>query len=291
MELLQLRYFQKVAKMESMTKAAEALHIAQPSLSKTISRLEEQVGIQLFERTGKRIQLNEFGKCFLKRVDNALNELEDGVNEVRDLLNQKDGSVSVGSTTAKLLPKLMKAYLTKKPETKLRFLQVTQHAELLELLEHGEMDICISSLPLRKKEICCEALAIDRINLVVPVNHPLASQKEICLKEIGNAPMIYYTEECGLWEIINQFCEQVSFKPNISCECATPEVTCSLIEGGFGLAFLPEYLSEMEYTKNLSWIPIREPDMKRTIWMSWNKKHYLSKTACDFRDFVFSYFS
>lgn len=131
MELLQLRYFQKVARMENMTKAAEALHIAQPSLSKTISRLEEQLGVQLFERNGKRIRLNKLGAHFLGRVENALRELEDGVREVRDLREQEEGSVSIGSATAKMLPSLIKAYLLQKPNAKLRFLQVTQHAELL----------------------------------------------------------------------------------------------------------------------------------------------------------------
>ena len=291
MELLQLRYFQKVAKTESMTKAAEALRIAQPSLSKTISRLEEQVGVQLFERTGKKIKLNEYGTCFLERVNNALNELEDGVNEVRDLANQKEKSVSVGSATAKLLPNLIKAYLTKKPEIKFRFLQVTQHAELRWQLEQGEIDICISSLPLQKDGICCEALASEKIYLVVPENHPLAARKKISLREIGNEPLIYYTAECGLREIINQFCEQMAFEPNVSCECTTPEVTCSLVEAGLGLAFFPEYVSGMEYAKHLAWIPVTEPDMKRTVWISWNKDRYLSKAACDFREFVFAYFT
>lgn len=291
MELLQLRYFQKVAKMESMTKAAEELHIAQPSLSKTILRLEEQIGVRLFERNGKRIRLNESGKCFLARVDKALNELEDGIQEIRDLADKREERVSVGSATAKLLPKMIKEYLVEKPETKLRFLQVTQHAELLNKLEQGEIDICISSLPMKKKEICCEPLATERIYLVAPVNHPLACKKEISLHDIGKEPLISYTAECGMREIINQFCAQIAFEPQISCECTTSEVTCGLVEAGLGLAFLPEYLSSMEYTKHLVWIPVTEPDMKRVVWISWCENRYLSKAARDFREALFQYFS
>ncbi len=69
MELLQLKYFQTVARLEHMTKAAEELHIAQPSLSKTIARLEKDLGVPLFDRQGRQITLNSFGKVFLKRVE------------------------------------------------------------------------------------------------------------------------------------------------------------------------------------------------------------------------------
>ncbi len=290
MELLQLRYFQKVAETENMTKAAEALHIAQPSLSKTIARLEESVGVRLFERTGKRIRLNEFGECFLRRVNRILNELEDSVSEVRDMADRKSGSVCIGSATARLLPDLIKTYLLQNSDVRLRLLQFTQHTELLWQLEQGEIDISISSLPLQKKGICCRPLTEERIYLIVPANHRFAGRKKIRLQELQDEPLIYYTAECGVREIISGYCEQANFKPLISCECTTPEITCRLVEAGLGLAFLPEYMSAMEYTKNLSWIPLTEPDMKRTIWMSWNQERYLSRAARDFRDFVSGYF-
>jgi DNA-binding transcriptional LysR family regulator len=85
MELLQLHYFQTVARLEHMTKAAEELKIAQPSLSKTISRLEEDLGAPLFNRQGRNIRLNQFGKVFLTRVDRIFRELEEGKREIRDM--------------------------------------------------------------------------------------------------------------------------------------------------------------------------------------------------------------
>ena len=78
MELLQLHYFQTVARMEHMTKAAKELRIAQPALSKTIARLEEDLGVQLFDRQNRQIKLNSFRKAFLKSVDTALSALEEG---------------------------------------------------------------------------------------------------------------------------------------------------------------------------------------------------------------------
>ena len=96
---------------------------------------------------------------------------------------------------------------------------------------------------------------------------------------------------CGFRETISHFCRQASFEPEISCECTTPEVTCGLVEAGLGVAFLPEYLSAMEYTRKVSWIPVKEPVMKRSIWIAWNTTYYLSEAARSFRQFVLDYFS
>lgn len=291
MELLQLRYFQKVAELESMTKAAKALYIAQPSLSKTISRLEGQVGVPLFDRKGKRIKLNRYGECFLYHVEKALNELDSGIRQVQDMTDKKEKSVSVGSATAKLLPDLITSFMMEDPGTKLRFFQVTQHGELLRQLENGEIDISISSLPLRAESIICEKLIQERIYLVVSPESRLAEETEVTIREIESEPLIYFTAECGLREIINQICEQAEFIPNITCECTTSEVTCSLVKAGLGSAFLPEYLSGTEYAKDLVWIPIGDPEMERTIWISRNRERYMSEAAYGFWDFTFKYFA
>lgn len=290
MELLQLQYFKKVANLESITKAAKELHIAQPSLSKTIARLEEQVGTKLFDRVGKRIQLNDAGKLFLGRVENALKELDNGIKEVRDLVEQQEQRIRIGTATAKLLPGLMHDYLIENPAVKIRFLQVTNHNELLQKLQQNEVDICISSLPLKDKGICCKPLTVEKIYLLVPKEHKFAEEKMVRFRDINDEPLIHYTAECGFREIIEEFCETTGVFPYISCECTTPEVTCKLIEAGIGIAFLPEYLFNVEYTKNLAWIPVTEPDLKRTIWISWNEERYLSKKVAHFRDFVFEYF-
>lgn len=290
MELLQLKYFQKVARLESMTNAAKELQIAQPSLSKTISRLEEQVGVKLFERNGKRIKLNEAGRKFLERVEKCLRELDDGIKEARDIAQQQEEQVVLGTATAKLLVDMIRDYLTEEPKVKLRFLQVSDHAELLKKLGQNDIDISISSLPLHGKGICSVPLTVEKIYLAVSPDHRFAGKKEISLHEIENEPIIYYTAECGLREIVGNFYANEGLTPNISCECMTSEVICSLIDAGMGIAFLPECVLNMEYTRKLVWIPVKQPDMKRTIWISWNDESYSSKAAERFKEFAFDYF-
>lgn len=290
MELLQLKYFQVVARLENMTRAAEELHIAQPSLSKTISRLESQLGVPLFARQGKRIRLNQFGKAYLKRVNKCISELEDGKKELMDLAGEH-GSLIVGSATAKLLPNLIKEYLLKYPHVKFQLFQVTHHLELQKQLIDGKIDFSISSLPIEQEGIHCQVLINEEIFLAVPPGHRLFERESIQLKEILDDPLIYYTTECGLREIMNHFCLQADFVPNIAFECTTTEITCSLVEAGLGVSFIPEYLWNILNTASLHKIHIENPLCQRSIWLSWRRDRYFSKAAERFKELVIEYFS
>ncbi len=294
MDLLQLRYFQVVAQLENITRAAEELHIAQPSLSKTLARLEASVGVPLFERQGRRIRLNQFGKTFLKRVARSLNELEEGQREVEDLAGLERGSVTVGATTSPQLPHIFREYLTLHPHVNFRFLQVTQHLEVQERLMNGEIDLCISTLPIDQLGILCEPLKNEEIFLALPPGHRLAGRKSIQLKEVADEPFIRQTTEYGLREITDDFCQEAGFTPNIAniaFESTSPEVICSLVKAGFGNAFIPAYWWDSINTDSLVKLHIENPTCQRTIWLSWVRAHYLSVAARDFSKFVMEYFS
>jgi transcriptional regulator, LysR family len=97
MNLLQLKYFLTVARCEHMTRAAEELHIAQPSLSKVISKLEEELGVLLFERVGRQIKLNHFGKAFLNRVERVFLELDNGKRELSDMSINESSYISIAA--------------------------------------------------------------------------------------------------------------------------------------------------------------------------------------------------
>jgi DNA-binding transcriptional LysR family regulator len=294
MDLLQLKYFQVVARLENMTRASRELHIAQPSLSKTIARLEESVGVPLFERQGRRIRLNQFGKIFLKRAEKSFNEFEEGKIELADLAGLEYGSVTVGTTISLQLPHIFKEYLTLHPKVKFRLLQVTQHLEIQERLINGEIDLCITSLPIDHMGIHCEPLMNEEIFLAVSPEHRLSFRKSIELREMINEPFIRQATESGLREITNDFCKLAGFVPNIAniaYEGVTPEIICGFVKEGFGSAFIPAFWWDCINMDSLIKLHIEKPDCQRTIWLSWGKEHYLSLAARDFSKFVIEYFS
>src|SRR5258708_13599020 len=123
MDLLQLKYVQAVAQLGHMRRAAEKLSIAQPSLSQSIARLEEDLGVPLFNRQGRRIQLNQFGKAFLKRVERVFMELEEGKREVADLAGLEHGLISLAVASTQILPDLLSAFLVRQPQARFRLFQ------------------------------------------------------------------------------------------------------------------------------------------------------------------------
>lgn len=141
MELLQLKYFVIVARLEHMTRAAEELGIAQPALSKTIATLEKSLGVLLFDRHGKYIRLNQNGKIFLKRAEQALTALEDGKRELADLSEETFGviklAVIVGSN---LLPDLLSSFRLQYPHIKFNVLESFSRS-----VSGSDFDLCISS--------------------------------------------------------------------------------------------------------------------------------------------------
>ncbi|MCE5286602.1 MAG: LysR family transcriptional regulator [Pelosinus sp.] len=291
MELLQLKYFQVVARLENVTRAAEELHIAQPSLSKIIARLEKDVGVSLFERSGKRLRLNEFGKAFLKRVERSINELAEGKRELADLANFGPGSITVGATSARLLPNLLTEYLTQHPHGQFRFLQITNQLEIQKRLLNGEIDLCLSFLPIDQPKIHCQPLAIEEIFLAVSPEHRLSGRNSIQLNEVANESFISLTSECGLREITNKFCKQAGFIPTIAFEINSLDVISSLVIAGLGIAFLPAFWRYRNSIDTPVQLRIENPTCQRTIWLAWVKERYMSVSTQKFSKFVIEYFS
>jgi DNA-binding transcriptional LysR family regulator len=292
MELLQLKYFQVVARLENVTRAAEELHIAQPSLSKIIGRLEKDLGFSLFDRRKKRLHLNNFGKIFLKRVERCFTELSEGQRELSDLAKLGPKNVTVGATSSRLLPNLLTEYLTQNPHGQFRFLQITNQLDIQKRLMNGKIDLCLSFLPIDQPGIYCQPLAIEEIFLAVSPKHRFAKFRSIQLVDVANESFISLTSECGLREITNKFCNQAGFTPNIAFEINSLDVISSLVNAGLGIAFLPSF---WRYKNSIEPTPVQlrieKPICQRTIWLAWVKERYMSIETRKFSKFVIEYFS
>jgi DNA-binding transcriptional LysR family regulator len=190
MDLLQLRYFQTVARLENVTHAAEELHIAQPCISRAIARLEDSVGVALFERTGKRIRLNEFGRVFLKRVERCFNELEEGQRELADLAGAKRGKIVVGATVARILPGLFGEFLKTRPTVQFQLFQAASQQDVQKRLLGGEIDLCFTAQPVELPEAHDEPLFSEEIILAVGEGHRLAKKKSVRLEELSGEALI-----------------------------------------------------------------------------------------------------
>src|SRR5919201_3737393 len=157
MDLLQLHYFRTVARLEHVTRAAEELGVAQPALSKTIARLEAELGLPLFDRHGRRVALNTCGLAFLRHVERVFMAIEDGRQELADLAGRARGTVTVAATTLRLLPDLLGAFRDRHPGVNFRLSQAST-AEMQAGLIRGEIDRCLTSAPITGPAIRSVAL-------------------------------------------------------------------------------------------------------------------------------------
>lgn len=288
-ELLQLHYFRRVAELEHMTKAANELHIAQPALSKTISRLEEDLGVPLFDRTGRQIRLNVFGKAFLKKVEAALQALEDGRKEIEDLAGLERGRVFVATTTHKCFSDAIGEFITRHPDARLHISQAPE-PEKIEKLSKGELDLCITFPPITHPDIEGISFLTEEILLAVPRTHPFAGRSSVILKEAVNEPFICLKSENPFRAMTDEFCREAGFEPNIICEVDEHSAVAHFLRTGIGIAFLPETLLE-KINPSFHVLHIEQPVCRRTYQIAWLKNRYLSGAAREFRDFIVQRFT
>lgn len=287
MELLQLKYFQTVARLEHMTQAAKELRIPQPALSKTISLLEKELGVSLFDRIGKYIYLNEYGKTFLKRVDESLSALDNGKNELNDLSGKDCGDIKLAILSASpLIPDILASFRKQHPHINFNLIQHFPNS-----LASTDFDLCISSSPLRLDHTTTIPLITEEIFLAVPLDHPLAKRNSIKLIEVAKDDFISLKPGKDLRNITDIFCKYSGFTPNIIFESDDPATVRGLIKASQGIAFIPSISWGGSTGNSMKLLHIEEPICQRTISLTFKTERYLPKASCLFRQFTIDYFS
>ncbi len=290
MDLLQLRYFQVVARVEHVTKAAEELFISQPSLSKTIRRLEKEVGVTLFERQGRSIRLNQFGKAFLEHINTIFYELEEGQRQVRDMAGLEHGEISLVAASLHWLPDLLHSFQLLHPSVHFHLSQRSP-SEMPQQLETGACDFCFLSTPLLKPSIKWRTLLTEEILLVVPADHRFAKHSSILLSEVAHEAVVIEKVGDDLRDLIDNFCQQAGFAPRIAYEIDEPAALLEFVKAHLGVAFVPALGQKRIDEQGLCSLRLTNPTCQRTFGMAWHQEHYLSQAAHTFRKFLIEYFA
>ncbi|OKP77614.1 LysR family transcriptional regulator [Paenibacillus helianthi] len=287
MELLQLQYFITVARLEHVTEAARSLHVTQSSLSKTIARLEDDLGAPLFDRTGRRLRLNEFGSRFLCRAERALFELEQGKQEIKDLANLEHRTLELAVTAASMLPNILREFRKKRPSVHFH-VQMLATQEMVALLLSGAVDVCLSSPPVQGDDIECQIVYMDPIVVAVPKGHHLANRKKVSLIELRDEWFVGVKRGYGTRDRVDAVCESAGFVPQYVYEGDEPARLSALVEAEIGIAFMPN--SARNSREDIHYIQVEDHEMVREIALLWHKSRYISQAALEFREVVVEYF-
>lgn len=289
MDLLQLRYFQAVARHQHVSRAAAELRVAQPALSRSIARLEAELGVPLFDRQGRRVRLNRFGAMFLERAGRALGELEQAQHELRDAAGLAQGTVAVAAETLRTLTGLTAGFLTGHPEVSLRLYQ-SPAPVMSAQLQTGEVDLCLASQPLAGPALHAAELLSEEVLLAVPPGHHLAARARVGAGELAGEPFV--TTRPGYWQraLTDRLFAGSGAEPVIVCEGEEPYAIRGLISAGVGVGLMPAVARRLAADPPVGWLHLDAPGCVRTLSLVWRTDAYLSAAARALTEFAPGYF-
>lgn len=291
MEWQRLEHFRVVARTEHFTKAAEQLNMTQPALSRSIARLEEELGVPLFDRPGRTVRLNKFGKMFLDRVDRAFREIGQGVQELREMNDPHSGAVSLGfllTVGFSTLPDIISRFHRTYPNVHFELHQNTAVA-LADQLARGEVDLCLLHPLDDRPDWVWNRLYEEELFVYVPAGHRLADQTAVRLDRFADDPFIGFKKRYGMRVITDRLCYKAGFAPRIRFEGDDIATVAGLVASGLGVALLPDFAgADPDKVRKLR---VTEPVCRRELGLVWMKGRTLSRSADRFRTFVLDYFA
>ncbi len=294
MDIRQLMYFQKVAELEHMTKAAEQLQVSQPFLSRTIASLEEDLGVPLFDHGGRQIRLNEYGASFYRRTKKIFLELDDAQKELKDLALRKDQTVSIVTNTGLYMPGLLCRFRQDMPDV--QFCQVSSpRHRISRILHDGEADFAITAPPLTDNpEFDTITLLHEKCVIIYPSGHWLGGREQVLLRDLAKEDFICALRGFGIRDLADHFFQTAGIQASIIIETSDTSAIPDYVKNGFGISFSPlSILRQHPLYQNgcIDYITACSPDCIGTIGLTWKKGHYLTCANRQFLDFAIHYFA
>ena len=282
MELLQLRYFVTVARMQSITKAANYYGIPQPAMSQTIARLEADLGgVRLFDRKNGRIHLNESGKRFLSRVEYALHSLDEGIAEVNYQADAISGEIHIlVLENRRFILNCATQFSKKYPDVTF----FTSHDFYSD--RNTEYDLCVSCMQSHNHMKQSVPLVKERIVLAVHESNHLAKRSWVSLPELKDEKFVTMPSRSSLYDITYNNCRACGFEPRVQFICDDPYFVRKYVSENMGVALSPEVSWSERFRANTVTIPIDNPPIHTMTYLLWDENRYLSPAVKKFMEFV-----
>ena len=281
MDIQKLKYFHTVAKLEHVTKAAELMHISQPSLTQSLHSLEKELGVELFVRQGRRIALTEFGVYLKQRLDVLLPEFDKLPDEIEQLKKKSNNTIKLNILAASsFVINAIMLYRKNHPNVVFDFEQND--------LKH-DCDIVITTNEYNskpEKDYLKRCVREEKIYLAVPKESAYSSRNSIDLTEVKNESFVLLSNSKQFGVICNKLCSIAGFYPKILFESDSTIAVQNSISTGAGIAFWPEYSWGKVKNKNVQLVPISFPICQRELIFKLKSRLPKSKYAEDFYNFL-----
>lgn len=290
-DLADLRAFIAVADLGSFSGAAQALHLSQPALSRRVDKLEQALGLKLFERTTRKVELNAMGRSFMPKARHVLNELESallGMGELSDRLRGQVTVACVPSAVGAFVSKALHRFHQLYPRIRVRLIDESA-TEILMAVARSEADFGISYLGTQEPDLEFQPLVEEDFVLACPSTHALARKKKITWSEMSKHECVSLAPGSGNRMLIDQaLATHLTTLSSTAWTCEVQHVPAllSLIESGVGIGAVPRYSVPTSKPTGLVAVPLVEPRVVRMIGIMQRRGRPLSPAAQAFKDLL-----
>ncbi|WP_136680507.1 LysR family transcriptional regulator [Neptunomonas sp. XY-337] len=285
MDIKQLRYFEAVAKHLSFSRAAEHLHIAQPALSMSIKKLEQQLALTLFHRNDRKISLTDEGNELLRHARVILRNMADAEHAMQQLRGIQRGVVRVGIPSmlgSYHFPPILMAFKHRYPELDLEVIEGGTW-QIQQQLERGELDLGVIVAELVPDSLCATVFLQQEVMVTVSREHPLASQQQVTAKQFFEQELVMFKEGYFHRKVVDRLANQTGATPKISFETNLVPLIKSIVKQGFGISTLLGMAVDDD--QDLVALPFAEPVIL-DLSLAWSRDRHLSIANQTFLDFV-----
>ncbi|EHJ56771.1 hypothetical protein HMPREF9318_01144 [Streptococcus urinalis FB127-CNA-2] len=289
MNLQHLRYFVTLANLEHYTKAAEQLHITQPTLSHAIAMIEEELGLPLFKKQGRNVILTKEGDVFKEEIQKALSIIDDTVVTMQahaQMTIQLDIAL-LRSLSHYIVPNLIRDFMSNYPNHHIQFNFFNDSGMSIDLLQgviDGKYDLAFCSKLDQYKQISYIPIAVQDMVLVVPKDHPLSTLDKVQLKDTLSYPQIWFSKRSGLRPIYNNLFKGFSDEVTVAFEVEEDETIAGLVAQQFGISILPRM--DLLQTLDVDIIELDELKASHYYYLAYLTDAKISPATEDFISYV-----
>ena len=278
MEIRHLTYFKAVAQHLHFRNAAASLFISQPPLSRQIKELEDELGVQLFLRNNKRVELTEAGKYFLTTVDSIFAQLEESKHTVQQIHQAADsGELKIGYISSVYQPHL--AEVLKSLRQFFPYIKTSLYerptVKQVEALEQGKLDVGILRAPVHSEKLAVQTLFFDPFMVVVPSTAQKFNNNSELAEFIKGRPFIFFNKEYApqYYDKLVEICHRLGFKPDITHEVNNVHSIVQLVEAGLGVSILPLSLKQQYAALKLSFYDLEDMPVTTEVVLAYKRSN------------------
>ncbi|TXK85931.1 LysR family transcriptional regulator [Paenibacillus sp. N3.4] len=288
MDIRQLQYFVEVARHKNFTKASQVLFVSQPSISKMIKSLEDELGVTLLDRSEREVDLTDTGGLVYEQALKILQLMEDLSSSVNELVHVQRGKVKMGilpTVSALLFPQIITGFKKKYPRIEIQMVEFSaKHVEMQ--LEQGNVDFGVTVLPVSTQHYGTVSLLSEELVAIVGSEHWLVGRESVSLFELTNEPFILFTKEFVLHDVVWQACLQSGFEPKVAHMTSLWDFCCEMVASQLGISLIPRSMASRLNYLAVHVVSISHPHIAWELALIYRRDKYLSYASREFIAYI-----